>query len=214
MPILLAGCASDQLVVDIDSRLKSNATVYEVTVPYASNNVSFGPYRVEGADKGLRAKRTRSRKALLTSWLNEARGIDHYEVKKIKRRTVDSFKFMVGDVVWDPKGVLLNEDLERTEGDVTTVDTEYSSYTCRFTRGDKDERILSIEQVGFGIPYITMTYSDKVFNTQAMRTGYIWTEDGISVAAISWKENVYRVLLDKRNSEATNDALSMASAGC
>ena len=105
VPLLLAGCAYGKVVMKIDPSLESNALVYEVKnqKSLSNRNLSFGPYRVEGAYKDV-TKRTISSKTSI-AWLNVLFGRDQ-PVEKIEETVWSySYKFIVGgDIAWDADG--------------------------------------------------------------------------------------------------------------
>ncbi len=86
--LLLAGCASGQLLMKIDPSLETNARLYEVKTPDTWSerrlNVSFGPYRVADADTGWTRPTKSSEREIY--WLNIvldiALGMDNPEETK------------------------------------------------------------------------------------------------------------------------------------
>ena len=60
--------------------------------------------------------------------------------------------------------------------------------------------------------YITSNGSSNSFLTP-IDTGYTWRHDGNTIAAVSAREKIRRVWLDKRNADSMNHVLSMGSAG-
>ena len=113
------------------------------------------------------------------------------------------------------------------------VDILSSSYTCRYTGADNEQWVLSIERLGKHSSSldIRMTDSEKHFFAYSTAgkyvlsdgskatplrppdVGYTWKDGDNNVAAISMKGSNPKVWLDKRNPDAMNDALAMASAG-
>jgi hypothetical protein len=123
------------------------------------------------------------------------------------------------------------EDREVEGENEDSVEILSSNYTCRYTRADNEPWFLTIERRGESRLEITMKNKDKLFKAHASKgvyvmsdgrpytaltptdTGYNWTHDGKNIAAVSIREEIPRVWLDKRNSESINQLLSMASAG-
>ena len=232
--LLLAGCASGQLLMKIGPSLETNARLYEVKTPDTWSerrlNVSFGPYRVADADTGwTRPTKSSERKIY---WLNIALGMDHPEETKSNVSMSHTYKFKVGnEITWDSQCVLLTEELEVKEKDKSEIEILSSNYTCQYTRTDNEPWFLSIERRGLSKLDIKMTNKEKLFQAHASKgvyvkpdgrsytaltptdTGYNWTHDNNNIAAISIREEIPRVWLDKRNSDSMNHVLSMASAG-
>ncbi len=232
--LLIAGCASGQLLMKIDPSLETNARLYEVKTPDTWSekrlNVSFGPYRVADADAYL-ARTTKSSESEIY-WLNLAFGVDHPDARINKSSMSHTYKFMVGnEITWDSECILLTEEREVKEKNVSSVEPLSLQYTCRYTRADNEPWFLSIERRGESRLEIKMTNKEKLFHAHASKgvyvkpdgrsytaltptdTGYNWTHDNNNIAAISIREEIPRVWLDKRNSDSMNHVLSMASAG-
>ena len=232
--ILLAGCASGTLLMKIDPSLETNARVYEVKSPDSWSdkmlNVFFGAYRVADADTGW----TRTKKSSVTEiyWVNVVLGMSSPDATLSKVSMSHAYKFKIGnEITWDSQCVLLTEEHEVKDKNVSRVETLSSHYTCRYTRADNESWILSIEQRGLSRLGIKMTNKEKLFRAHAtagvyvtsdgrsselltpIDTGYTWTHDNNNIAAISIREKIPRVWLDKRNSESMNHVLSMASTG-
>ena len=123
--ILLAGCASGQLLMKIDPSLETNARLYEVKTPDSWSerrlNVSFGPYRVADADGGL----TRTTKSSVSEiyWLNIVLGMEHPDATISNTSMSHTYKFKVGnEITWDSECILLTEEHEVKDKDIISVE--------------------------------------------------------------------------------------------
>jgi hypothetical protein len=237
MPIaimVLVGCASGKLLMKINPSLEANALVYEVKSPDSWSdrklNVSFGKYQVADVDTGWVTTKKSYESEM--HWLGKLLGMnDPDSIRRKVSRSLE-YKFKVGDdITWDAQCVFLAEEREVREKNVTKKETLSTNYTCKHKREDSESWYFSFEQQGLSQPNIKMTNNEKRFMAYATKgvyltsdgrkyerltpnnTGYTWTHDNNDVAAISIREEVPRVWLDKRNSDPMNDALSMASAG-
>jgi hypothetical protein len=143
-----------------------------------------------------------------------------------------SYKFKIGNgITWDSQCDHFAEKQETVYKKVTSLKILSSYYTCWYTRSGGEQWVLSIERLGPSQLDIRMAGREKIFRARSTEgtyvlsdgspyetfgppdMGYTWTHDNNNVAAISVKEKNPRVWLDKRNSDATNHVLSMASAG-
>lgn len=128
------------------------------------------------------------------------------------------------------------DDWTDKPGNESEVLSAWFLHTCRYTCADNKPWIFSIDKSG-----IKMTNNEVLFQAQAgkavyiapdgreyrtignQKKGYYWVQGDKRVAALSWgaelptfwkeEHEPDAVWLDKRNSDAINDALAMASAG-
>ena len=130
----------------------------------------------------------------------------------------------------------VQDDWADKPGNESEVLSTAFQHTCRYTREDHKPWLFSIDKSG-----ITMTNDEVQFQARAGKAvyispdgrehgtigdhtgGYYWTQGDKRVAALSWgaelpafwkeEHEPDAVWLDKRNPDAVNDALAMASAG-
>jgi hypothetical protein len=241
--IFLTGCTTAKLLMKVDPTLETNASVYEVESPSSWSdkklNVSFGAYRVADVDTSwIRTRKPSATGSLWADMLFEVAGIStssydeatDEETSEVSQSL--SYKFKIGDeITWDSQCDHLAEKQETKHGKVTTLKILSSRYTCLYTRTGSDPWVLSIERFGLSQLDIRMISKEKLFraySTEGMYflsdgrpyetfrppdMGYTWIHDGNNIAAISAMEKTPRVLLDKRNSDSTNNVLAMASTG-
>jgi hypothetical protein len=144
-----------------------------------------------------------------------------------------TYKFKIGnEITWDSQCDHIAEKQETKYKKVSSIRILESQYTCRYTRAGNEQWVLSVEQQDSSGLDIRMTSKEKLFmahstagtyrmsdgssSSKLLRppdVGYTWTHDDNNVAAISLREEVPRIWLDKRNPDSMNHVLSMASAG-
>lgn len=152
-----------------------------------------------------------------------------------------AYKFKVGkDITWNADCVHRSEKRAIQYKDTNSIELLSSTFTCQYTAEDKsadnksngDSWMLSMYYDG----PITMTKKGKpntlsahstggnyikpngqAANISTSAAGYTWREnkggDDKNIAAISVREEKPRVWLDKGNSSAMNQILSMANTG-
>lgn len=131
---------------------------------------------------------------------------------------------------------LAQDDWTDKPGNESRVVSMWFQHTCRYTSADNKPWTFSIDKSG-----TKMTNNEVLFQAQAGKAvyispdgrehstigertqGYYWVQGDKHVAALSWgaelpsawkgERETDAVWLDKRNSDAINDALAMASAG-
>lgn len=232
--LFLAGCITVlELRFDPDPRLESNANVYRVKWPTdwmpMKLNVFFGKYRVEGADKGS-AVLTNPSKIELPILL-QILGMSIPEPSERTLAMSHEYMFFAADRAWRSECTLLANVRVTKEEKATVTEHLSSNYSCRFRQGSDKQWTLSIKRDGYRISDITMSRDGQSFSATPKRgryytsdgkphklsapsdSGYLWTQDSRSVAAISSREKTPRVWLVRQNTEQENDALAMANAG-
>lgn len=235
MVAVLAGCTTLSLQMKVDPSLETNAKVYEVTSPNVwfsdkKLHVTFGDYRVADANTGWRTTNTSS--ATETSLTNQLFGVSSSDATNIKSSQTITYKFNIGDkIAWDSHCVHLADKRVTKHKNVSSLEILSSRYNCHYTAADHEPWDLSIEQNDQGQIDIRMTSGVRLFKAHSTArmyftpegrpyntirspdAGYSWMDADNVVAAISVREKIPRIWLDKRNSDSMNLVLAMASTG-
>ena len=235
MVAVLTGCTTLSLQMRVDPSLENNAKVYKVISPNAwftdeKLNLSFGQYRVADAKTGWRTTKTSS--ATETSLTNQLFGMSGSDATNIKSSQTITYKFNIGNkTTWDSKCVHLADKRVTKNENVSSLEILSSRYTCHYSIADHEPWDLSIEQNDQGKTEIRMTNGVKYFRAHSTAgmyftpegrpyetirppdAGYSWMDADKVVAALSVREKIPRVWLDKRNPDAVNRVLAMAGTG-
>lgn len=229
--LVLNGCSTGVLTINIDPELLSNSDVFEINQSsILSKNgeaISFGPYKAAnfGWIKTTKASRTEM------LWMNRILNIDIPDTTKIKLSVSHNYKFSTdnGDK-WKAECVLLSNQREHSDNNLSILQTLSFYYSCEYTHPDHDSWVFSIQQNGSSKSTLEMGNSENLFTANADKgvymkpdgsssnmmapadTGFTWVENNNVVAAFTVLGKTPKVWLDKNNSQELNNMLSMASA--
>lgn len=199
-------------------------------------NVSFGNYRVTDADVGWQRtkKISETEDTNITifgfSNIDDTSDTTHKIITSQVYQSIN-YKFKVGtETTWDSQCDHVAMKRVTQKGSLSRLELLSSNFTCKFMGADNELWVLSVDSDGSPQQDIKFTNKEMIFSayttagayvksdgsTMKYKThtaGYTWTKDNNNIAAISVREEIPRVWLDKGNSDSTNDVLAMASSG-
>ena len=230
--IVLTSCRSAEFIMNVDSSLEANAQIYKMKSPSSwfdeKLNVTFGDYRVSKTDI---THTTKSLFGLEITWVSTLFGKDIGFTKNTIMTSI-SYKFEIANGnTWDSKCVFVAEKKEIDYKKVTLTDISSPKYACLYTLGDDQSWTLTFTYDDTLKIDVEMVSKENFFKARTIGgrfvasdgrtsefitphdTGYTWTSDGKSIAAIFFREIPPKVWLDKRNTRNINDVISMANTG-
>lgn len=204
--MLLSGCATALVQMQIDPALDKNSTVYELTYPSSMRdkisgndmNMSFGNYRVTDAGIGWQKKTKISEReepeGLLVNFSNveDTSDTTHKVITSRVYRSV-KYNFKVGtEITWHSSCDHSAEKRVTQKGSLSRLEILSSNFTCRFTGADNESWILSVDSDGTPQENIKFTNKEMIFSAYTTAGDYIKSSDGsklkfkVNMAGYTW----------------------------